>query len=180
MTPGLTLAYVITTCGNQKMPHVAPAAQFYRGSFVAGQGRAARALSPRGGRLILSNKHGYMRPDHIIPGPYDSHWGYPDTMADEGLLAMIATLDLRPGDTVVCLGAHEYARQTRRLFPDYVRVLWPAKHLPDRRMGFQGRMHQQITRWRSLPAQCIDHCEFLPTEVNPTPARTASTTRRTA
>lgn len=156
--------YVITTCGKSKAPGPAPAGVFYTGSFVKMQGEAARALNPTSGRLILSNKHGFMKPDHIIPGPYDSHWGYPDTMPDEQLLAQIEGLDLRPGDFVVNLGAFEYARQTRRLFPPSVRVIWPAKHLPNRAMGHQTHLHLSITKY-GLPSRCLSDCEVRFDEV---------------
>lgn len=151
-------AYVITTCGRTKFPGPAPAIDFYLGSFVKKQGKAASALNPSKGRLILSNKYGFMRPDFIVPGPYDSHWGYPDTLGDDELLAQVASLGLRPGDWVVNLGAFEYARQTRRLFPDYVRVMWPPQHLPSRSMGYQGRLYSQLELLGKLPGICQREC----------------------
>lgn len=154
-------AYVITTCGNRKHNGPAPAAQFYKGSFVARQAAAAEALRPKHGRLILSNKYGYMGPTTIVPGPYDSHWGCPDTMSDTNLRRQIATLTLKPGDYVVCLGAREYARQTRRLFPDYVTVVWPPMHLPDKRMGYQAQMMNRWALTRSI-GKCRTRCIFTP------------------
>lgn len=150
--------YVITTCGKSKAPGPARAIDFYTGSFVKKQGAVAEALRPISGRVILSNKHGFMKPDHIIPGPYDSHWGYPDTMPDEQLLAQIAGLRLRPGDLVVNLGAFEYARQTRRLFPPSVKVVWPSKHLPDKRMGYQGKLMQRMIFSKTVPSECLSRC----------------------
>ena len=85
-------------------------------------------------------------------------------MADELLREQIGTLDLRPGDWVVNFGAREYARQTRRLFPDFVTVVWPAMHLEDQRMGYQTQMHAQIARRGSLPRVCRG-CEFTHDQV---------------
>lgn len=160
-------SYVITTCGNRKSPVPAPAAEFYQGSFVRQQGKAAYAMKPKYGRIILSNKYGYMRPDFIIPGPYDSHWGYPDTMPDNLLLAQIKELikPLKPGDYVVNLGAKEYARQTRRLFPEWVKVYWLPKHLPHRRMGYQGQFMRALQVTGRVPAICLEKCEFTFAEV---------------
>lgn len=128
---------------------------------------AAAALNPRGGRIILSNKHGFMFPDHHIPAPYNSHWGYPDTMSDEGLRAMISKLDLRPGDYVVNTGAQIYASETRRLFPDFVRVVWPAKHLPDRRMGQQVKLHNALIQLGRVPDRCMRDCEYRREDITP-------------
>lgn len=153
-------AYVIITCGWEKSADPAPAGVFYRGEFHRNQASTARALRPRGGTIILSNVHGFMRPDHIIPGPYNSHWGYPDTMPDDRLLAMIDGLDLRHGDYVVNLGAGEYARQTRRLFPEFVRVIWPAKHLPRGWIGYQRTLHKQMRLLGAVPSRCMSECEF--------------------
>lgn len=144
-------SFVITTCGKTKAPGPAPAADFYRGSFVKKQGQVAAALRPTQGRLILSNKYGFMRPDWIIPGPYDSHWGYPDTMPDEELEAQVAALPLRPGDWVVNTGAREYARQTRRLFPSFVEVVWLPKTLPDTRIGHQSKLYNRIISLGKVP-----------------------------
>lgn len=149
-------AYVITTCGKTKSPGPAPAGLFYSGGFVKIQGRVAAALRPRGGRLVLSNKYGFMHPDYVIPGPYDSHWGYPDTLDDESLREQIRGLDLRPGDYVVNTGAFEYARQTRRLFPEHVRVVWLPKTLPDKRMGYQSDLYGKVIRWGRLPESLIE------------------------
>lgn len=158
-------AYVITTCGKAKYQGAARAVDFYTGTFVKAQGRTAAALNPRLGRLVLSNKYGFMKPDHIIPGPYDSHWGYSDTMNDADLLEFIAELDLRPGDYVVNLGAREYARQTRRLFPEYVKVIWPAKHLANRSMGYHGQLFRALQMLGRVPDKCLRECEFLASEV---------------
>lgn len=153
-------AYIITSCGKTKHPGPAPARYFYKGPFISTLNKVAAALRSRHGQLILSNKHGYMRPNHIIPGPYDSHWGYPDTMPDADLLRQIDTLNLRPGDYVVCLGAREYARQTRRLFPPGVKVIWPALHLTNKGMGHQQKMMNRWLLTRSIPNHCLTHCEF--------------------
>lgn len=160
-------AYVITTCGNTKLEGGGPAAEFYHGAFVKSQGRVAEALQPRGGRIILSNKHGFMFPDHHIPARYNSHWGYPDTMSDAGLRAMIAKLDLRPGDYVVNLGAQQYASETRRLFPENVKVIWPAKHLPDRRIGHQGKLHKTLITLGRVPDRCFRECEYTHADIIP-------------
>lgn len=157
--------YVITTCGKSKYPGPMRADRFYTGAFVAAQGRVATSLKPLSGRLILSNIYGFMKPDFIIPGPYDSHWGYPDTMEDKGLEEQVRSLELHPGDYVVNVGAREYARQTRRLFPEYVRVIWAPKHLPAKGMGHQGKLYKEIAMLGQLPKICDKHCEYLPSEV---------------
>lgn len=157
----MSFAYVITTCGSKKFQGPARAADFYMVPFVQKQGEVAAVLKPRGGRLVLSNKYGFMHPDYVIPGPYNSHWGYPDTMPDAQLKAQIARLGLRPGDVVVCLGAEEYARQTRRLFPSYVKVIWPPKHLFDRRIGYQGKLYNEVKQLRRLPSRCMNECEYV-------------------
>lgn len=151
--------YVITTCGNAKSPVPAPAARFYTGSFVAKQAQAAAALRPTSGRIVLSNKHGFLFPDHVINEQYDSHWGYADTMTDEQLAKQVAALALRPGDVVVSLGGREYARQARLHFPPGVTVVWPAKHLPDQRIGYQSQLLNGIAKLGRLPSACTG-CVF--------------------
>ena len=149
--------YVVTTCGNAKHPGPAPADVFYTGSFVKMQGKAARALNPTGGQLVLSSKYGFMRADHIIPGPYNMRWGYPGAITEEEMIGQVSQLPLLPGDVVVALGGFEYARQTRKAFPDSVDVVWPAKHLPNRAMGHQNRLHLSIAKY-GLPSRCLREC----------------------
>lgn len=155
----MRIDFVITTCGKTKAPHAAPAAEFYRGTTVRTQARVCAALKPRKGRIILSNKYGFMRPDTIIPGPYDSHWGYPDTMPDDQLRAQLKSIGVVAGSVVVCLGAREYAMQTARLVPDGVRVFWPAKHYKNTGITYQRQLHSIIERLGRVPSQCFRDCE---------------------
>lgn len=150
--------YAITSCGKEKAPGAARADQFYRGPDVRLQAEAARAINPTGGRLILSNKYGLMRPSFVIPGPYDSHWGYPDTMSDQDLAKQVRSMGIEAGDTVVILGTSEYARQTRRMMPREVQVIWPPLHLQDRRPGYQRQLNRYIARLGQLPTICVNNC----------------------
>ena len=158
-------AYVITTCGAGKSETAQRADEFYTGSFVRLQGKTAYLLKPKRGRVILSNKYGFLLPGDMIPGPYDSHWGYADTMSDDSLRAMIGRLKLAPGDYVVNLGSKEYARQTRRLFPEDVRVIWPAKHLPRKSMAYYEQLHAHLRTLGRVPDLCLKHCEYTLDEV---------------
>lgn len=157
--------YVVTTCGNRKYPGPMRADRFYLGPFVRKQGEVARALKPTRGRLILSNKYGFMDPGFVIPGPYDSHWGYSDSLSAEDLKRQL--LDLNPEEwrMVTVLGGIDYARQTRLTLPEKVKVIWPPKHLPDRRIGNQMRLYSQITRLGHLPSKCLRECGLTLSEV---------------
>lgn len=119
-------ALVITTCGKSKLPHAAPAGEFYTGSFVKAQKDTAKALHPRIGWIVLSNVYGFMDPYHDeVPGPYDSHWGYEDTAKDKVLQKQVLKWEknLKAGDIIYCLGGEDYVKQVRRFFPETVRVL---------------------------------------------------------
>lgn len=161
----MKIDFVITTRGKTKLQHAAPAILFCGGATVKMQGRVAAVLKPAKGRIILSNKYGFMRPDTIVPGPYDSHWGYPDTMPDEQLRAQIAELGIVAGMTIVCLGAREYAKQTARLVPEGVRVIWPAKHLRNTGIAYQRQMHSGILRLGRLPSRCERECVMTAADV---------------
>lgn len=142
--------WVITTCGGKKLPHPGPCEQMYRGPFAQKQMRVARVLAGAE-HLILSNKYGYMRPGTMI-APYDSHWGYPDTMPDKDLSIQIDRLGFKSGDQVIHTGARVYADQSVRLMPPGVRVYWLPGMLPDSRIGYQSRLYSQIINLRSLPS----------------------------
>lgn len=140
--------WVITTCGGKKLDGPAPASRLYRGPFAQKQMRVARSLAPAK-HLILSNVHGYMRPDHVITR-YDSHWGYPDTMPDEELRRQIATHGFAPGHRVLHLGAKVYSAQSVRLMPSGVEVYWLPALLPDTRIGYQSSFYSEVIA-RGLP-----------------------------
>ena len=142
--------WMITTCGGKKLPHPAPCEQMYRGSFAQKQMQAARSLAGAE-HLILSNKYGYMRPGTTI-APYNSHWGYPDTMPDKDLSAQIALLGFKAGDRVVHTGARVYAAQSERLMLPGVLIYWLPGMLADSRMGYQSRLYSQIVNLRALPS----------------------------
>lgn len=142
--------WVITTCGGRKLPHPAPCERMYRGSFAQTQMRAARSIAGAE-HLILSNKYGYMRPGTMIE-PYDSHWGYPDTMSDEELSAQIARHGFKPGDQVIHTGARVYAEQSERLMPPGVLIYWLPGMLAHKGMGYQNRLYSQIIKLRNLPS----------------------------
>lgn len=156
-------ALVITTCGKAKFQGAAPAGEFYVGSFVKAQKETAKALRPRLGWIVLSNKYGFMHPtEDVIPGPYDSHWGYDDTLPDKELVKQADrwAKDLRPGDIIYCLGAKEYAIQTKKAFPDWVRVIWGPKHLPDRRLGYPQGFMEGLKEVKVVPRVCLDNCQI--------------------
>lgn len=138
--------WVITTCGKSKYPGPMRADRFYTGSFVKKQGEVAKALNPTYGRIVLSNKYGFMRPDYVIPGPYDSHWGYADSMKPSDLKKQVKDLGIKKGDVIICLGAAEYARQTKMHTPLGVEVYWAPKYLIKRGMGHQMKFYNRIIK----------------------------------
>lgn len=155
----MNIDYVITTCGKTKLQYAAPAILFYGGTTVKMQGRVAAALKPARGRIILSNKYGFMKPSTIIPGPYDSHWGYPDTMPDDQLRAQINALGIVSGMVLVVLGARDYAEATARVVPDGVRVFWPIKHFKNTGIPYQRQLHSALLTVKALPDRCVRDCE---------------------
>lgn len=148
---------VITTCGNRKMATPAPAGRFYMGTFAQKQMRAAKALGADE-HAVLSNVHGPMRPDvDVVPGPYDSHWGYPDTAPMDTLRAWATErFNVPPGGVIVCFGARVYAERVMEIWPD-ARVMWAPAHLPPG-IGHQRGLYSQIIRTGHLPKECTTNC----------------------
>jgi hypothetical protein len=68
--------------------------------------------------VILSAKHGWLRPDDLVPGDYDVSFdsGKPEVKSAEQLRTQLAAKGLTGYDEVVLLGGKKYARVVRAVF----------------------------------------------------------------
>lgn len=142
--------WIITTCGNQKLPYPAPCEQMYTGPFAQGQMKAAQAIRPTKGHIILSNKYGYMKPGTVI-SPYDSRWGRDDTLDEETLRGQIKDIGIVSGDRVMHLGGVGYCTVSERVMPEGVEIYWLPQMLPKKGIGYQGQMYKTLQLTKNLP-----------------------------
>ncbi|MER7701607.1 DUF6884 domain-containing protein [Kitasatospora sp. NPDC097605] len=114
---------VIVACGNRKATTDAqtwlPAGKLYTGSYHRALRRAADALTSHWGTvLILSAKHGLVRPDRLL-GPYDMAITDTAAVTSEHLRQHAEAFDL-PNAEVVFLGGTSYADVLRPAVPHSV------------------------------------------------------------
>jgi hypothetical protein len=128
---------VIVPCGRSKTwdryPDAGPtrADQAYTGApFVVNRAHAERFGDDW---LILSAKYGFVRPETVIPGPYEVTFKRASTnpIGVEELRSQIKELGLDRYPLVIVLGGREYREITRNAFDGLLpRLVFPFAGLP--------------------------------------------------
>lgn len=129
---------VIISCGASKQPRPSAARDLYTGPFFRCCRRAAEALSPWRGWLILSAKYGLIRPAAVIE-PYDLRMGQPGSVTAATVAAQATAMGLSDCGNVVVFAGQRYAA--------IVRAIWPEADVPAQRLrwGGMGRQMSYMT-----------------------------------
>lgn len=123
---------VIISCGAAKLPHAAPAGELYRGAYFKKLKAAALALAPSGGWLILSAKHGLVRPGQVLE-PYEMHIRTPGSVSVDRLRQQVRRMALEDSPVTVLAG---------KAYVDMVRQIWPFATAPLQTLPRRGMGHQ--------------------------------------
>jgi hypothetical protein len=100
--------------------------------------------------MVLSAKYGFIRPDFVIPGPYNVTFNVPSThpMSLPELKKQVEDQELGRYDEITIVGGVEYIKMTTDAFADTaVRIVTPFAHHP---MGKQMEMMGDQTRKQNL------------------------------
>lgn len=130
---------VVIGCGRAKRPVTSPARLLYTGSYFLLCQRAALALRPDNGYLILSAKYGLVTPDTELE-PYDLRMGQPGSVSAAVISDQAERLGYAAEDSVVVLASRRYADMVRTVWPHAVAPLLSAPG-----MGHQRRVLSLIT-----------------------------------
>ncbi len=108
---------VVIPCGARKTAMPACAAKLYTGPYFTACRRAALALTPAAGWLILSAKHGLLKPEQVID-PYDLRMGQPGSVAAATVVGQARALGVHTATDVVVFAGSAYAEIARAVWPD--------------------------------------------------------------
>jgi len=129
---------VVIPCSGPKLGHAAPAGQLYTGSLHTHARRTAKALTARGGTvLVLSALHGFLPLDQVVE-PYDHTWQDAGSVTVEELRAQAAELGLADAD-VVLLTPSQYTQRAA--------AVWPQARTPLAHLGI-GQQRGRLTAMR--------------------------------
>lgn len=126
---------VVVSCGSAKRAEPAPAAQLYTGNYFRLGYAAAVAMQPDHGVLIISARHGLIRPDTIV-APYEQRMGQPGCITPAALLAQAEALGVVRARPVFLFVGAAYAK--------VLLLIWPHAHRPLARTHPLGRAYQQF------------------------------------
>ena len=132
---------VVIPCGGKKTSHRAMAMNLYTGSYFL---RAATALHPTRGWLILSAKHGLVTPETMLD-PYDLLMGRPGSVTVERIRRQAEVLGVAGLAHVVVLAGAAYTAKARQVWPH---AATPLSGLPG--MGHQMRYLARVSRTGAL------------------------------
>lgn len=107
---------VIVSCGSSKRAEATQARRLYTGTNFLLTWRAAEALSPTEGILILSAKHGLIGPETVIE-PYNIRMGRPGSVKLATLMRQAQTLGVANARRVFILAGAAYAAPLSRIWP---------------------------------------------------------------
>lgn len=107
---------VVIPCGGKKRDGTHPAHRLYTGSYFTACYRAALALDPVDGIVILSAKHGFLRPRDVIDS-YDLRMGQPGSVTAATLIDQAADMGIADHRFVTVLAGGDYTAQARRVWP---------------------------------------------------------------
>lgn len=120
---------LISGCGNQKADQPSPVRELYRGPYTRGCLRwCERTAATLDGAVVflLSARHGLVRPDEVL-SPYETRWGDPECVTYPELYRQVKHYDIQDIPDVRFIGAKQYFRRIRRLWPHAVEVFPPNK-----------------------------------------------------
>jgi hypothetical protein len=112
-------AVIVVSCGAQKRPQPAPAAQIYTGPYFVAALACARRLADDKDIRILSAKHGLLRLDTIVE-PYEQRFGRPGAIDVETAKRQAYEQGLLERRVVAFCGRDYAAFLTRVFRPDLV------------------------------------------------------------
>lgn len=143
----------IVPCGVSKIwdrePKRGPTAAryVYTGSFASKCRQYAEKFHP-GHWCILSAKHGFLRPDDFVPGPYNVTFKDSKTKAisKEKLNQQAANMGLLSYDQIVVLGGKQYSDRVIQIFTNH-KISLPLQGC--RGIGYMmQRLHEAVTSGR--------------------------------
>lgn len=107
---------VVIPCGAAELTRPAPARDLYTGAYFRSCRRAAEALRPALGWLILSAKHGLIRPDTVL-APYELTLRQPGAVTTARLIEQARALGVTDARPVVVLAGRLYASAALTVWP---------------------------------------------------------------
>lgn len=120
---------LISGCGNKKADTARPVRELYLGPYTRMCLRWAErtaAQLPDCDVLLLSARHGLVRPDDVV-APYNTRWGDPECIRYPELFRQVEGYGLAGVPDVRFIGAKQYFRRIRRLWPHATEVFPPNK-----------------------------------------------------
>lgn len=133
---------VLASCGKRKQPVPAKARALYTGPYFQACRRAAQAMHPNRGWLIVSALHGLVHPDTVIE-PYNIKMGQPGCVGADRILEQADQLGLLDAAPVVALCGVAYHRVLRHVWPS---VLTPLVGIPGSMGGQIVYMNDVLSR----------------------------------
>lgn len=116
----LEVPWMVVPCSAAKLPHPAPAAQLYTGSFTRFAFAAADAVACRHRTVVLSGRYGLVRADEILT-PYEQRIDRPGAVDDATLAGQVHTLGLDRSEVWALTGRVYHDRLARVLDT----LVWP-------------------------------------------------------
>ncbi|MGW1839616.1 DUF6884 domain-containing protein [Streptomyces sp. NPDC002067] len=138
---------VIIPCSAGKLSRPAPAGELYTGSYHVACRRAADALTAAGGTVvILSARHGFLRPDQVI-APYETRMGEPGCVSVAQLRQQAREMGLSDAATVTVLAGAAYTAAAQAVWPHAATPLAGSRGIGEHRARLAA-----LTRTRLVPA----------------------------
>lgn len=146
----------IIPCGSAKRSTASPAAMLYTGTFFKAVAAYARSLLPADRILILSAKHGLVRPTQWLE-PYNLRMGEPGCVDADTVRRQAAALGLA-GPALVIAG-QDYARVARAALPEVHDLLAAAR--PQMRGPKMGHTMQWLNTNRGRLPDALVHLSLI-------------------
>lgn len=141
------IGLVVIPCGAAKQSVPAPAKALYTGAYFRSCRRAAEALKPSLGWLILSAKYGLVRPDTML-NPYNLTLGQAGAVTGADLARQAQALGVAALSPVMVLAGSRYVAAARSVWPH---ATAPLQANVTGGMGAQMGYLAQVTRLGRLP-----------------------------